>query len=155
MVVETKIREFTVTTYVFHDGKALLIWHPKFHKWMPPGGHLEPNETPPEAARREALEETGLLIEFIPDEHLQIDASHATTLERPHFCLLEQIPAYGERPAHEHIDLIFLAKPLDLIRRTEPAHPSRWFSLAEIEALQKEELFDDARQILRRFMEKT
>jgi 8-oxo-dGTP pyrophosphatase MutT (NUDIX family) len=151
-MIEVKQREFTVTTYIFHEGKTLLIWHPKFHKWMPPGGHLEPNETPPEAARREVLEETGLLIEFIPDEHLQIDVSSATSLARPHFCLLEQIPAYGERPPHEHIDLIFLAKPIDLNKHAEPAHTARWFSLAEIEALQQEELFEDARQILRCFM---
>ena len=110
---------------------------------------------PPKRQEEKYLEETGLLIEFIPDEHLQIDVSSAISLARPHFCLLEQIPAYGERLAHEHIDLIFLAKPIDLKEHAEPVHTTRWFSLAEIEELQHEELFEDAaRQILRCFMVK-
>jgi len=149
-----KEREFTVTTYVLYEGKTLLIRHPKFQKWMPPGGHLEENETPAEGAQREVLEETGLLVEFIPDEHLNIDASHAVSIARPYFCLLEQIPAFGDKPAHEHIDLIFLAKPLDLTMQREPAHPTRWFSWEEIEQLDENELFEDAYQILKCVMRK-
>lgn len=30
--------------------------------WIPPGGHIEPGETPEEAARREVQEECGILI---------------------------------------------------------------------------------------------
>jgi ADP-ribose pyrophosphatase YjhB (NUDIX family) len=150
----TKDRQFTVTTYVLYEGKTLLIWHPKFNKWMPPGGHLEENETPPEGALREVLEETGLIVEFIPDEHLHINASHAVSLARPYFCLLEQVPAFGDKPAHEHIDLIFLARPLNLNKQNDPAHPTRWFSWEEIEQLNKNEIFEDAFQILKCIMRK-
>jgi len=55
-------KHFTATTYIIQDGKVLLIPHSKLGKWLPPGGHVELNETPPECAIREALEETGLEI---------------------------------------------------------------------------------------------
>jgi ADP-ribose pyrophosphatase YjhB (NUDIX family) len=143
-------RHFTVTTYLFHEDKTLLIWHPKFLKWMPPGGHLEQDEMPTDGAKREVLEETGLEIAFFPDEHLWIKSPNAVSWERPHFCLLEKLPPFGDQPAHEHIDLVFLARPLSLIPNSEPAHPVRWFTLEEIEELHaKLELFEDCFDIIR------
>jgi 8-oxo-dGTP diphosphatase len=43
-------------------GRALLIQRRDNGKWEPPGGVLEPDETVPEALRREVLEETGIKI---------------------------------------------------------------------------------------------
>ena len=37
-----------------------LIHHPRFGRWMLPGGHVEPHENPAEAAVREVSEETGI-----------------------------------------------------------------------------------------------
>ena len=42
-------RDFTVATFVVHEGKVLLLWHRKLGMWLPPGGHIEPNELPDEA----------------------------------------------------------------------------------------------------------
>lgn len=39
---------------------VLLHRHKRLGLWLQPGGHLEPGETPWQAARREAEEETGL-----------------------------------------------------------------------------------------------
>jgi 8-oxo-dGTP pyrophosphatase MutT (NUDIX family) len=41
------------------DG-VLLHRHKRLGMWLQPGGHIEPGETPWDAARREATEETGL-----------------------------------------------------------------------------------------------
>lgn len=136
-------RQFTATVYVFHEHKVLLHLHTKLGKWLPPGGHLEPNETPPEAARREVREETGLEIEFIEQENLKVDAYNGVSIERPFLCLLEHIPAHKDKPAHQHIDMIYLARPVKVL---ENLNDFRWFSYEELHHL---ELFPDVQEVLR------
>src|SRR5436305_7354094 len=53
-------RHFTATTFIVRDGKVLLHRHPKQRLWLPPGGHIERDELPQDAAVREIEEETGL-----------------------------------------------------------------------------------------------
>ena len=136
------IRDFTATVYLFFQGKVLLHHHKKFGKWLPPGGHLEPNETPSEAARREVLEETGLQIAFLKQPATRFAYPNAQTLERPFLCLLENISAQENKPAHQHIDFIFLAKPFGA---TEPYKQFQWVMRKEFKEL---EVFPDTRKIL-------
>ncbi len=44
------------------DGRILLVRHVE-GRWMLPGGAVDPGERPAEAARRECLEEAGVVIE--------------------------------------------------------------------------------------------
>lgn len=44
-------------------GRVLLHRHKRLGIWLQPGGHVDGAETPAQAARRETLEETGLLAE--------------------------------------------------------------------------------------------
>lgn len=136
------LKHFTATVYLFHEGKVLLHQHRKLGKWLPPGGHVEPNETPPDAARREVKEETGLEIVFLAKEELFVDEPHAKSLEKPFLILLENVPAFKEEKAHQHIDFIYLAKPLEL--KTVPKDFS-WFSLEETKQL---DLFSDVTKVL-------
>ncbi len=41
----------------------LLVYNKKYGNWAFPGGKLEVNETPLEAAKREVFEETNLIVE--------------------------------------------------------------------------------------------
>ena len=44
-------------------GRILLIRNADVDSWAPPGGSIEPDESPKDAAVREMREETGLLVE--------------------------------------------------------------------------------------------
>jgi 8-oxo-dGTP pyrophosphatase MutT (NUDIX family) len=140
------IRHFTATVYIFHEGKVLLHRHPKLGKWLPPGGHLEENETPPEAAKREVFEETGLDIIFLEQENVKVKAYNATSFPRPYLCLLEQIPAHKDQPAHQHMDFIYLARPLSL---KDDLNGFQWMGWEEVQQL---DIFPDTREVLSKLL---
>lgn len=103
-MTEPLTRDFTATTFVVWEGGALLHKH-KLGHWFPPGGHVEPNELPDEAAVREVLEETGVQVALVGERALPV--SEPRQLIRPRGVQLETIA-----PGHEHIDLIYFARPL-------------------------------------------
>ena len=142
-------RQFTATVYIFHEERVLLHRHEKFGKWLPPGGHMEANETPPEAARREVREETGLEISFLEQENLKVDAYNAVSFERPYLCLLENIPSYKNQAAHQHMDFIYLATPAGAI--PSDLKGFRWFSHSDLESIQ-DELFPDTQLVLNQIL---
>ncbi len=45
---------------------VVLLKHKRLGFWLQPGGHIDPGETPWDAALREAQEETGLEVRFAP-----------------------------------------------------------------------------------------
>ncbi|MHB8625037.1 MAG: NUDIX domain-containing protein [Aggregatilineales bacterium] len=51
-----------VNVAVMRDNKVLLIQREDFEVWGLPGGEIESGETPAQAAVREVLEETGLVV---------------------------------------------------------------------------------------------
>ncbi len=97
-------RHFTVAVFVVSDRKVLLHWHRKLGMWLPPGGHIERDELPDEAAVREVLEETGLGVELVGER--REDVEDPVQLHRPAGVQLEDIG-----PGHQHIDLIYFARP--------------------------------------------
>jgi ADP-ribose pyrophosphatase YjhB (NUDIX family) len=146
------IRQFTATVYIIENQCVLLIYHRKFNKWLPPGGHLDPNELPPEGAKREVREETGLEIELISQENIWIERDNARSFERPFMCLVEDVPARSDQPAHQHIDLIYVGRVIggfELENRDETAG-LRWFTLSEIEAFTSDvDIFEETKEAIR------
>jgi 8-oxo-dGTP pyrophosphatase MutT (NUDIX family) len=100
-------RHFTATTFVICDGRVLLHQHAKQRLWLPPGGHIDRDELPHEAAKREIEEETGLPVTL----HSEIEAGQLAAemdcgvVPQPAFILVEDINAF-----HQHIDFIYFAE---------------------------------------------
>ena len=104
------IRHFTATGFVVHQDKLLLHWHQKVKAWLPPGGHIEPNEDPVQAVLREIEEEAGIKAEVVaktPDLSLH----YPDQVAAPYTIMLEDIrdPIEG---LHQHIDMIYFCRPI-------------------------------------------
>jgi len=141
-------RHFTTSVYIIHQGQVLLLLHPKLKKWLPPGGHIEENESPPEAARREVLEESGLEIAFIRQENIWVKRWNAESFERPFLCLTEEIPAFGEEDPHQHLDFIYLAHPIGSIS-PKGDDPIRWFSPEKVREMKSDiEIFAETQEVI-------
>ncbi len=97
-------KHFTVTGFVVHGNRTLLLWHPLLKMWVPPGGHVEPNEDPQEAVLREIREETGLDARPIASDE-RLGVPYPRELAAPVTILVEDSPE-PDRP-HQHVDLIY------------------------------------------------
>jgi 8-oxo-dGTP pyrophosphatase MutT (NUDIX family) len=99
-------RHFTVAVFVVHEGRVLLHFHRKLRMWLPPGGHIEKDELPDDAAVREVFEEAGIEVDLVGER--RGDVEEPRQLFRPAGIQLEDIG-----PDHQHIDLIYFARPRD------------------------------------------
>jgi len=115
-------RHFTATTYPVYAGSVLLHLHAKQQLWLPPGGHLERDELPHEAARREIEEETGLnLVLHSEQQAAELTAEmECLVVPQPAFILVEDINLF-----HQHIDFTYFARVPDSCAQDERAR-SRW-----------------------------
>jgi 8-oxo-dGTP pyrophosphatase MutT (NUDIX family) len=106
-----------------------LAYHRALGMWLPPGGHVEPNELPDDAAVREVREETGVVCELVGERALT--RAYPRQLIRPEGVQLERIA-----PGHEHIDLVYFARPLDdtIVPCHECDRPG-WYGPGELEGI--------------------
>lgn len=104
-------RHFTATGIVLNDEhKVLMIRHKKLGVWLPPGGHVEPDELPDDAVLREIYEETGIRAAlFSNEEELQLQDAAAKPLANPRYVLQEDI---GQKGDHFHIDLVYFCRAI-------------------------------------------
>jgi 8-oxo-dGTP pyrophosphatase MutT (NUDIX family) len=116
----------TASGIALEGASILLILHPFLKKWLQPGGHVEPGETPLQAARREVLEETGMQSEVHPwheENRMPLDID------------VHRIPANPKKgePAHWHYDFRYLLRAGALQGRRENDHESAWKPLQEVD----------------------
>ena len=121
---------FTASAFILspaHDA-VLLVLHGKLHRWLQPGGHVDPDDPDVlSTARREVREETGIeALEPMMDGLFDVDV-HA-------------IPPLKGAPAHEHFDLRFLFRARG--RETSAgsdARATRWVPLPEVSDVESDE----------------
>lgn len=75
---------------------VVLLAHKRLGIWLQPGGHIDPGETPWEAALRESREETGLDVRFAD----AVDESGAPPLVH--------VDVHEGGRGHTHLDLRYL-----------------------------------------------
>ncbi len=102
-------RHFTATVYVVNDGATALHRHGRLGIRVPPGGHIERDELPHEAAIREVEEEIGqtpTLVADVPD----IDAPAGRALPEPAHVMLYDVNVHEDGTVgHQHVDHLYYA----------------------------------------------
>jgi len=130
-------RHFVATVYVVYDGGTLLHDHEKLDMWLPPGGHVDRDELPHEAALREVKEETGLDVTLLTDP-TGPESDTVRPLPEPQQLLLEDIDVHRDHVAHQHIDSIFYAtadtREITPAVGEAPADAWEWVSPTELRA---------------------
>ena len=106
---------------------ALLMHHVKLDCWIQTGGHADGDYRLHHVAKKEAIEESGLLsIEPRSSDIFDID--------------IHLIPPYKQVSSHYHFDVRFLmyADSNEPITRNEESHAMRWIALPSIETYNNE-----------------
>lgn len=122
-------------------GEVLLIHHKSLDRWLQPGGHVEPtDDSLPDAAMREAVEETGIepaaltLADPVPI-HVDVHAIPAN-------------PRKGEG-AHWHFDVRYLFRcgDAELSPQAEEVHAAEWRPATDLDTQVIAERLDERQSI--------
>jgi 8-oxo-dGTP pyrophosphatase MutT (NUDIX family) len=123
-------RILCVTVYVMDESnRFLMILNKKLGRWVPPGGKVDRNETPDEAAVRECFEETGVPIALV-GERTAVEGG----LIQPRGTQLNVVIP-GQR---EHVDLIYKGAPIGEYTLTSSEREAAgigWFTVSEVQKL--------------------
>lgn len=129
-------RHFTATVYVVNDGATALHEHPRLGIRIPPGGHVDRDELPHEAGKREVEEEIGLEPTILGDAP-DVPAPDGFALPTPRYQLCYDINVHEDGTVgHQHIDHIYFAtvpsRNVDPADGEEGAHIWDWYTPADL-----------------------
>jgi 8-oxo-dGTP pyrophosphatase MutT (NUDIX family) len=129
-------KHFTTTAVLVSDGspkKILLGLHKKLGVWLPPGGHIDPGETPIDSVIRETMEEAGIdIAEYFVVTSLD---ERVNSLPIPTYFFEETIPEHNGVPEHKHLDFVYVLSGVPesaFVQNTAEMTDMRWFSADEL-----------------------
>lgn len=126
--------------------RVCLVHHAKLHRWLQPGGHADEADggAMEETALREAREETGLQVALHPRAPAPLDVD------------IHGIPARKTEPAHEHLDVRYLAvaeDPEKLAHDPNESFGAQWLTwdeaLARVDDDALKRMLRKARRVVR------
>ena len=124
--------KFTATALVFNEsGQILMIKHKQQGKWLPPGGHVDENELPCQAVKREVFEETGIKVQVLSSvPEIIIVGGVAKELPLPLRIMHVDVEGTG---LNNYIDLIYLCRAIntDTTPQESEIDDIGWFSPEE------------------------
>ena len=122
--------DFVSEVFIVNRNAVLLRIHDKYKVWLPPGGHIELDEEPEQAAVREAMEEVGIVVNLVGKKGTEFD-SKEKELMVPRFMNRHRV-----NETHEHISFVFFGTSesrVFLQGETEISDDIRWFTKEELE----------------------
>src|ERR1700722_20965228 len=122
--------DFTVSIYIVFENKVLLHVHKKLGLWLPPGGHIELDEDPNQAALREAKEESALDVELVGEGRRYDTPFDSQDLIPPRFLSKH---FYDKTHTHQHVDLVYFARSQDGDAHGEEGGEVKWFTREELQ----------------------
>ncbi len=129
------IRHFTASAVVLNDAdEVLLVHHNKIGLWLYPGGHIDPDESPGEAAIREVGEETGIHAQVLGENGF---AHAAVQGHVPPWSVIEMDVTDTKDGQHRHIDFVYVCRASSgtLAPQLEEVGGARWVAVADIAGL--------------------
>jgi 8-oxo-dGTP pyrophosphatase MutT (NUDIX family) len=152
------LKHLTSSVFVFRrftgGWRTGLIHHPRLHKMMIPGGHVEPEESSAEAALREVAEEAGLAVTLVGPPAAPVpDGYRGRRVALPWWIAEYQVePDNHLDVAHVHVDHLYVAladgapPPAAGAGLPDTAHQFGWYAAGDLPGL---DMFDDARLLAR------
>lgn len=124
------MKHFCASAFIINpkNKKILLVKHSDYDKWLQPGGHIEEDETPEEAAVREVYEETGIKITLLGERFPRED-----DLIRP-----LGIQCNRKKDGTRFIDIIYAAipnNPDEKIKLNDESTEIGWFTRNELDRM--------------------
>ena len=145
----------TAAAILIHEDKVLLIKHKKVGFWLNPGGHIETDELPHQAAEREFWEETGIKVQAL-SYGLAGASSDTEALPSPIATNLhwvcrdnyetrvnkapptEYAEKHWKKGCEQHLNFLYLVEPVDGVAFTENVEETdgiAWFTAEEVAQL--------------------
>jgi 8-oxo-dGTP pyrophosphatase MutT (NUDIX family) len=143
------LKHATASVFLFHHRaggwRVGLIRHPRLHRWMLPGGHVEGHENSAEAALREVREETGHTAQLIapPGREAPGPARPQRAVAMPWWIVEQDVPGERRLPhLHVHVDHLYVAVTADAYSSAPAELPFAWYQAGDLNSL---DMFDDSR----------